>query len=65
MLDPSPEPPKLLTVTAYAKRMRITRAAVYKQLADGRCLVAPIVGIKPPKWRSVDVDALLFGGEAK
>lgn len=58
------EPPKpLLNLKKYAEKMGITRQAVHYQLSKGQCLVPPIVGSKPPKWRSADVDAFLAGGE--
>jgi hypothetical protein len=54
------EPPKpLLNLKKYAERMGITRQAVHYQLSKGQCLVPPIVGSKPPKWRVVDVDGAL------
>jgi len=65
MLFPDPQSNPLLNLTKYAKRMGLTTRAVRYQLAQGRCLVAPIAGARPVKWRVSDVEAFLAPVDVK
>ena len=47
----------LINLKKYAEMMGVTRQAVHYQLGKGICVVPPVKGSKPPKWRLVDVVA--------
>lgn len=53
----------ILTAGEVAAKIRCDPKTLRKQVREGRCAVAPIQGMKPPKWRAVDVDKFLAGGE--
>lgn len=56
-------PLKLLNIKQLAERLVVPTVTLRYWLRVGRCPIAPIEGMKPPKWRVSDVDAFLAGRE--
>lgn len=54
----------LLNIKELAERLACSRGTIHNMLRAGTLPVAPVQGMKPPKWRAVDVDAFLAGREA-
>lgn len=65
MNSQSDKTPKLLNIKQLAEKLVVGRTTIHYWLKHDRCPVAPVVGMKPPKWRVSDVDAFLTArGEA-
>lgn len=48
---------ELINIKQLAERLGVTRQTIHNMLRDDRLPVAPIVGLRPRKWRSSDVEA--------
>lgn len=62
----TPHAKPLLNIKQLAERLACSRGTIHNMLRAGTCPIAPVVGMKPPKWRAVDVDAFISardGGE--
>lgn len=44
-----------------AEKLGCNTKTLRRQVREGRALVPPIPGSKPPKWRSADIEAMLAG----
>lgn len=51
--------PQILNVQQLAERLGVTRRTVHNWLRSGNLPIPNIVGMKPPKWRVVDVEEFL------
>ena len=55
---------KTFTLTELAEYLKgdFCKRTLERMIADGRFPVEPIKGIKPRRWRKIDVDKWLNGG---
>jgi hypothetical protein len=44
-----------------AEKLRLDPKTLRKYVREGVCPVAPLPGIKPPRWRASEVDAYVAG----
>lgn len=51
--------PILINISQLAKRLVVSRRTIHNWLRAGTCPVAPVQGMKPPKWRAADVEAFI------
>lgn len=51
--------PQLLNATETAKRLGVPVVTLRYWLRHGRSPVPPVDGMKPPKWKTVEVEAFL------
>lgn len=54
----------LLSCKQTAEKLDITERTLRNWLKRGICPVPPIPGMKPAKWRTVDVERWIVGGAA-
>lgn len=51
----------LLNTLKTADKLGVTPKTLRNWLKSGKCPVAPVPGMKPPRWRSAEIETFLTG----